>query len=233
MDMCSSASTVSPVVTLDGPAGVGKTTLAKRMADSLQVSYMDTGAMFRCWALKLGAGAEHVDAEELRRQCAAWPFTLVGSGAATSLVCQGKPVRNEVRTEEVGMLAARLATVPVIRELLKEVQQSMGAHIPLVVEGRDMGTVVFPQARFKFFLDASPEVRATRRLRELEQRGQSPQLSDLTDQIRKRDSMDRNRAVAPLRPAADAVLVDTSSLDIDGVLGVMMHHIAVHGGLHR
>lgn len=221
------------VITLDGPAGVGKTTLAKRMADSLNVSYMDTGAMFRCWALKLGAGAELLDEQDLRSRCAAWPFSLAGSGAGTSLLCKGQAVRNEIRTEEVGMLAARLATVPVIRELLKNAQQTMGAHCSLVVEGRDMGTVVFPQARFKFFLDASPEVRAMRRLRELEQRGEKPQLSELTEQIRKRDSMDRNRAVAPLRPAADAVLVDTSTLDIDGVLGVMMHYIAVHGGLHR
>lgn len=220
-----------PVITLDGPAGVGKTTLAKRMADSLNVSYMDTGAMFRCWALKLGAGAEHLPEEDLRQQCAAWPFTLTGSGVGTTLVCAGQPVRHEVRTEAVGMLAARLATVPTIRDLLKEAQQAMGAHIPLVVEGRDMGTVVFPQARFKFFLDASPEVRAMRRLRELEQRGERPELSELTGQIRQRDSLDRNRAVAPLRPAADAVLVDTSTLDIDGVLGVMMHHISVHGGL--
>lgn len=221
-----------PLITLDGPAGVGKTTLAKRMADSLNVSYMDTGAMFRCWALKLGAGAELLPEKDLRQQCAAWPFTLTGSGAGTMLLCAGQPVRHEIRTEAVGMLAARLATVPLIRDLLKEAQQAMGAHIPLVVEGRDMGTVVFPQARFKFFLDASPEVRAMRRLRELEQRGERPQLSELTGQIRQRDSLDRNRAVAPLRPAADALLVDTSSLDIDGVLGLMMHHIAVHGGLH-
>lgn len=220
-----------PVVTIDGPAGVGKTTLAKRMADSLNVSYLDTGAMFRCWALKLGAGAEQLSEDALRERCTAWPFTMIGAGSATTLVCEGKAVRGEVRTEQVGMLAARLATVPVVRTLLKEAQQAIGARIPLVVEGRDMGTVVFPQARFKFFLDATAEVRASRRLRELEQRGERPQLAELTDQIRQRDSLDRNRAVAPLRPAADAVLVDTSHLDIDGVLGVMMHHIAVHGGL--
>lgn len=220
-----------PVVTIDGPAGVGKTTLAKRMADSLQVSYLDTGAMFRCWALKLGAGAEQLDEATLREKCTAWPFTLAGAGSGTTLLCDGQPVRGEVRTEQVGMLAARLATVPVVRELLKQAQQDIGARIPLVVEGRDMGTVVFPQARFKFFLDASPEVRALRRLRELEQRGEKPQLSELTDQIRKRDSLDRNRAMAPLRPAGDAVLVDTSDLAIEAVLGVMMHYIAVHGGL--
>lgn len=220
-----------PVVTIDGPAGVGKTTLAKRMADSLNVSYLDTGAMFRCWALKLGAGADKLDEAILRERCTAWPFTMTGTGSGTTLVCDGQPVRGEVRTEQVGMLAARLATVPVVRDLLKEAQQAIGASTPLVVEGRDMGTVVFPQARFKFFLDATPEVRAMRRLRELEQRGEKPQLSELTDQIRQRDSLDRNRAVAPLRPAADAVLVDTSQLDIEGVLGVMMHHIAVHGGL--
>lgn len=222
-----------PVVTIDGPAGVGKTTLARRMADTLSVSYMDTGAMFRCWALKLGAGAELLDAESLRTRCAQWPFSLHGDGSSTALLCCGQPVRGEIRTEEVGMLAARLATVPIVRELLKEAQQAMGAHIPLVVEGRDMGTVVFPQAQFKFFLDATPEVRAMRRLRELEERGERPELSELTNQIRQRDSLDRNRAVAPLRPAQDAVLVDTSTLDIQGVLGTMLHHINVHGGLRR
>ena len=111
-----------------------------------------------------------------------------------------------------------------------EAQRAMGEATPLVVEGRDMGTVVFPDARFKFFLDASPEVRALRRLRDLAARGVEADLVTLTEQIRQRDSLDRNRAVAPLRPAADAVIVDTSELDIAGVLGVLVHRISVHEG---
>ncbi len=219
-----------PVVTLDGPAGVGKTTLARRVAEGLGLSYLDTGAMFRCMALKLGAGAETLPEEELRTRCAQWTFTLTGLGQQSTLFCNGEAVRGEVRTEAVGMLAARIATVPVVREILRATQRAIGEHSPLVAEGRDMGTVVFPEARFKFFLDAAPEVRAMRRLHDLEARGQSADLASLTEQIRQRDALDRNRAVAPLRPAQDSLIIDTSHLDIEGVLGVMLHHINVHGG---
>ena len=219
-----------PVVTLDGPAGVGKTTLARRVAEGLGLSYLDTGAMFRCMALKLGAGAETLPEDELRTRCAQWTFTLTGRGQQSTLFCNGEAVRGEVRTEAVGMLAARIATVPVVREILRATQRAIGENSPLVAEGRDMGTVVFPEARFKFFLDAAPEVRAMRRLHDLEARGQSADLASLTEQIRQRDALDRNRAVAPLRPAQDSLIIDTSHLDIEGVLGVMLHHINVHGG---
>ncbi|OXS29115.1 MAG: cytidylate kinase [Desulfovibrio sp. MES5] len=219
-----------PVVTLDGPAGVGKTTLARRMAESLGLAYLDTGAMFRCMALKLGPGAEKLPEDELRSRCGQWTFTLSGMGQQSTLFCNGVAVRGEVRTEQVGMLAARIATVPVVRDILRQTQRAIGEMSPLVAEGRDMGTVVFPDARFKFFLDAAPEVRAMRRLRDLEERGETAELTSLTEQIRQRDALDRNRAVAPLRPAADALIVDTSLLDIEGVLGVMLHHINVHGG---
>ena len=218
------------VVTLDGPAGVGKTTLARRMAESLGLAYLDTGAMFRCIALKLGPGAEKLPEEDLRGRCAQWTFTLGGMGQQSTLFCNGVAVRGEVRTEEVGMLAARIATVPAVRDILRQTQRAIGEMSPLVAEGRDMGTVVFPDARFKFFLDAAPEVRAMRRLRDLEERGEAAELTSLTEQIRQRDALDRNRAVAPLRPAPDALIVDTSQLDIEGVLGVMLHHINVHGG---
>lgn len=219
-----------PVVTLDGPAGVGKTTLARRVAEGLGLSYLDTGAMFRCMALKLGAGAETLPEDQLRARCAEWTFTLSGIGQQSTLFCNGVAVRGEVRTEAVGMLAARIATVPAVREVLRTTQRAIGEGSPLVAEGRDMGTVVFPDARFKFFLDAAPEVRALRRLHDLESRGQAADLTTLTDQIRQRDALDRNRAVAPLRPAQDALIVDTSHLDIEGVLGVILHHINVHGG---
>jgi cytidylate kinase len=219
-----------PVVTLDGPAGVGKTTLARRMAESLGLAYLDTGAMFRCLALKLGPGAEALPEEDLRARCAQYAFRLSGTGRGSTLFCNETPVRGEVRTEAVGMLAARIAAVPGGRVARRGPRRRWGAAPPGGAEGRDMGTVVFPDARFKFFLDAAPEVRAVRRLRDLENRGQSADLNSLTDQIRRRDAMDRNRAVAPLRPAQDALLVDTSHLDIEGVLGVMLHHIDVHGG---
>lgn len=214
-----------PVVTLDGPAGVGKTTLARAVAERLGVPYLDTGAMFRCLALKLGPGAEQRDPQVLRSQSAAWLFSLSGKGNTSILCCNAIPIGQEVRTEEVGMLASKLAAVPVVRDVLKEAQRTIANHTALVVEGRDMGTVIFPAARYKFFLDARPEVRALRRLRDLQARGEHPDLAALTAQIRARDIMDRNRAVAPLRPAADAVLVDTSDLDAAGVLERILEHI--------
>ena len=135
------------IVTLDGPAGVGKTTLARNVAEALGIFYMDTGAMFRTLALRLGPGAEQRAAADLREAGRRWVFSLEGQGSRTRLRCNGEPVGDEIRTEEVGMLASRIAAVPVIREILLDAQRSLATAGPLVAEGRDMGTVVFPQAR--------------------------------------------------------------------------------------
>jgi cytidylate kinase len=214
-----------PVVTIDGPAGVGKSTLAALLAEKLRIARLDTGAMFRCLAFRLGPGAEHLTEEELCAHCGKLAFSLAGSGAHTRLLCNGQVVGEEVRSEEVGMLASRIATVPAVRDALKAAQRAMGERVPLLAEGRDMGTVVFPDARFKFFLDATAQVRAGRRLLDLEKRGEIIDLPALTEQIQKRDDMDRNRATAPLRAAANALIVDTSHRDIDSVLGVLLRHI--------
>lgn len=214
-----------PIITLDGPAGVGKSTLAKRLATILGIPYLDTGAMFRTIALRLGPGAETLPEDELRARCNAFRFKLQGGGEGSVLLCNDVPVGCEIRTEEVGRLASRLATSTVVRDYLKEAQRSLGES-GLVAEGRDMGTVVFPTARFKFFLDARPEVRGMRRFEELQAKGEPADLAQITEMIRQRDDMDRNRAVAPLKPAADAVIVDTSDLDIDGVLKVLTDTVA-------
>ena len=214
-----------PIITLDGPAGVGKSTLAKRLATILGIPYLDTGAMFRTIALRLGPGAETLPEDELRARCNAFRVKLQGGGEGSVLLCNDVPVGREIRTEEVGRLASRLATSTVVRDYLKEAQRSLGES-GLVAEGRDMGTVVFPTARFKFFLDARPEVRGMRRFEELQAKGEPADLAQITEMIRQRDDMDRNRAVAPLKPAADAVIVDTSDLDIDGVLKVLTDTVA-------
>ena len=218
------------IVTLDGPAGVGKTTLARQLAQTLGLAWLDTGAMFRCLAMRLGSGAENLPEGALRQACAQWRFSLSGTGADTVLSCNGSAVGNEIRTEEVALLASRIATLPTVRQSLLEAQQEMGRRFPLVAEGRDIGTVVFPAARFKFFLDASPEVRARRRLRDLASRGEQADLQTLAEQIRQRDEQDRNRSVAPLRPAPDALLLDTSEMDIQAVLTRLLAHIRNKGG---
>lgn len=210
------------IVTLDGPAGVGKTTIARLAAQELGWAYLDTGAMFRGVAWMLGPDAPALDESELEKRLAGIEFRLFGQGEASRLECNGHMLGQEIRTEEVGLLASKLAQRPGVRSRLKEQQQALGQRVALVVEGRDMGTVVFPEARHKFFLDAAPEVRARRRFLQLQEAGQPADLEQLTEQIRQRDEQDRNRSIAPLRPAEDARVVDTSALGIEEVLGVVL-----------
>jgi cytidylate kinase len=213
------------IVTLDGPAGAGKSTIARMLAAALGISYLDTGAMFRRVALELRGNAD-IGEHALREICAGLHFTLSAEHGASRLLCNGVPVGDEIRTESAALWASRVAGHPVVREVLQQAQRAAGARSSLVAEGRDMGTVVFPDARCKFFLDASPEVRARRRLKEMEARGEHHTLAALAAGIRERDARDRERALAPLRPADDAVIVDTSELDTEGVLAVLMAHVA-------
>ena len=220
---CSCAAPV--VVTLDGPAGVGKSTLAKRLAAALGVAYLDTGAMFRTIALGLARSNTTLEGEPLHARLGEFVFALQGSGESTKLLCNGTPVGQEIRSEEAGMMAAKVAQISEVREFLKEAQQRLGAGFSLVAEGRDMGTVVFPQARCKLFLDASPEIRAERRYKQLRAMGKPCDLAELAEQIRQRDTEDRTRALAPLKPADDARIIDTSGKNIDVVFAEIMQAV--------
>ena len=231
------------IITLDGPAGVGKSTLAKALARELELPFLDTGAMYRCVAHALGSGALSLDGPALAARLEGMDFDLTGSGDNSLLACNGQTPGNEIRTEQVGALASKFAARPEVRDFLKTAQQRLGGRSSLVAEGRDMGTVVFPQAARKFFLDADPLVRARRRqLQLLEQQGASghgpeaaanraapapgseEELKHIEAQIRERDHQDRNRAIAPLRPAEDAIIVDTSSLSLDEVLAKLLEY---------
>lgn len=213
------------IVTIDGPAGVGKSTMAKRLARELGIPYLDTGAMFRATAWKLGEGSWEWDEAELESAMADFVFTLSGIGEDSILSLNDTLIGDEIRTEEVGMWASNVATLPVVRTFLKTAQQSLGERFSLVAEGRDMGTVIFPDAPHKFFLDATVEERANRRFHQLQRLGKPADLEALKEQIAKRDHQDRNRAVAPLKAADDATTIDTTELNKDQVFEALVKKV--------
>lgn len=210
------------IITIDGPAGVGKTTLARKVAQAMGIAYLDTGAMFRTTALKLGDKAWGLSAAELKSRMSGLSFELAGSGTSSVLLCDGRPVGDEVRTEQVGMWASNMAARPEVRDFQKAAQRAIGERTSLVAEGRDMGTVVFPGASRKFFLDADPAIRAERRAEQLRAMGQDADVLAIEESIRARDHQDRNRAVAPLIPAEDAVVIDTSRMNLEQVFQRIM-----------
>ncbi|MDE5833589.1 MAG: (d)CMP kinase [Desulfovibrio sp.] len=214
------------IVAIDGPAGVGKSTLAKALAEKMRVPFLDTGAMFRILAYTLGEEAARLSEEELRRKKP--EFSLEGYGDATRLLFNGKVIGAEIRSEEIGALASKIAARPEIRAILLEAQRKLGEQTSLVAEGRDTGTVVFPNATRKFFLEARPEVRAGRRLNDPREKRSEATLEEIATMIARRDEQDRTRATAPLRPAEDAIIIDTSDLDIPEVLTLLEDYVRAY-----
>ena len=210
------------IITIDGPAGAGKTSVSRRAAGELGLAYLDTGAMFRALALRLGPDGHLLPEAAIDAALAAMVFSLDGSGADTRLLVDGVPLPEAARTEEVGAMASKLAVLPVVRARLKQAQQALGRTTDLLAEGRDMGTAVFPDAPCKFFLDASPDVRARRRADQLAALGRPADFASILAAIRSRDDQDRNRAEAPLAAAPDARTIDTSALTEDAVVAAIV-----------
>lgn len=213
----------TPVITIDGPAGAGKGTIACRLADKLGWHMLDSGAIYRVAAL--AALRQHLDLQDETTLAAMIPTLQIEFKQGEAWL-DGVIVTGEIRNETCASATSQIAALPAVRAALLELQRHFQQAPGLVADGRDMGTVVFPEASHKFYLTASAEIRAERRLKQLSEQGLSAKLCDLIQDINARDERDANRPVAPLKPADDAVLIDTSSLDQDEVFAAVLHHIA-------
>ena len=222
---------MSFVVTIDGPSAAGKSTVAREVAARLGFLYVDTGALYRALALKLGAGGGSVeDAEGIERMLAATRLDLSGSPAEPHVWLDGEDVSGRIRTPEVSELSSRVAALPAVRRWLVRLQRSLSERGPVVGEGRDLGTVVFPDAAVKIYLDADPLTRARRRAAELEGRGIRVPLEQVLEEIDQRDRRDRTRAHSPLRAAEGAVVIESSRLGPGAVVEEVLRVIRAHPG---
>lgn len=212
-------------IAIDGPAGAGKSTIARRLAQQLGYRYVDTGAIYRTVAYFFDLlDISPKDKDGINRYI---DEVTVGieydEDGVQHMIMNGMDVTEDIRTQEISQKASLISAHPVVREVLLDMQRDVAKKYNVVMDGRDIGTVVLPRATVKIYLTASDEVRAQRRLAELQARGEQADFQKVLKDIQQRDYQDTHRAVAPLRQAKDAVLVDTSELDIDGVLETILN----------
>lgn len=214
------------VITVDGPSGAGKGTLSHALAEKLQFDLLDSGAIYR--VLALAAIEENIaldDEATLSALAQRLNVKFVPENQQISVLLNDKLVNQAIRTESAGMNASKIAVFPKVREALLQRQRAFSTERGLVADGRDMGTIVFPNATIKLFLDASAEERAKRRCKQLQEKGFNANFAEILDEIKKRDFRDRNREVAPLIPAKDALILDSTHLSIDQVIQQALDHI--------
>ena len=210
---------MTDIVAIDGPAGAGKSTAARRLAARLGYAFLDTGAMYRAATWRaMNAGVDLDDAAATAESTRAMRLELIEREHGLQVLVDGNDVSEAIRSPEVTRLIYKLDENAAVREHLVALQRAFGAKRPTVAEGRDMGTVVFPNARCKVFLDASLEERAGRRAKEMRAKGIEVDMNALIEEVRVRDEKTRTRAVAPLRRADDAVLLDTTNMALDEVV---------------
>ena len=217
------------IVTIDGPSGGGKSTVSRTLAAQLHFTYLDTGAMYRAVAYQCREkGVDLANSEQLAALLQTIQIELLPPAAGEDdvrVLVDGKEVGALLRTQEMGLLASQVSALPLVRKTLTRLQQKIGESGQIVAEGRDTGTVVFPQAAWKFFLDASPEIRAHRRAEQLRGKGEAVDEQQLLAQIVKRDKDDRERTIAPLKAAPDALTIDSTGLPVEEVVRLMHEKI--------
>lgn len=211
------------VIAIDGPSGAGKSTAARLLAKRLGYIYIDTGAMYRAigWKTKQ-EGIDPADDKKLSDLCARSVVTIKKDNSDPRFYVDGIDVTSEIRTPEMGMMASAVSKSPAVRARLLTLQRDLGKGGGVVMDGRDIGTVVFPDADVKFFLDASAAERGKRRYLELKAKGMDVDLGQITREIEERDQQDRGREIAPLKKADDALLVDSTALNIDETIEQMV-----------
>lgn len=217
------------LITIDGPAGAGKSTTARALASRLGYTYLDTGALYRAvaWVVRQ-TGTDCADADAMESLLSSIDLRVSLEGGATRIFVNHEDVTPHLRSPDMSRLASTVAALPHVRRRLLPIQRDYRRAGGVVAEGRDMGTNVFPDADVKFFLEADLETRAARRYQELARAGHAGTPRDIRREIQERDTHDRSRKPAPLKPAADAVVIDSSSLTVDQVVENMMEWIPGH-----
>jgi len=214
------------IITIDGPAGAGKSTVGRMLARRLHYLYLDTGAMYRAVALR--ANQQKIDPGDevaLERLCRNLEISFAKDDEEQRVICQGEDVTERIREPEIGWMASTVSMKRPVREAMVRLQRQIGGKGRIVAEGRDTGTVVFPQAEYKFFLNAQPGERARRRHRELTSKGLSVDIAEVEREMKERDDQDSFRELAPLHPAADAQFLDSTELTPEEVVERMLKFI--------
>ena len=214
------------IIAIDGPSGAGKSTVAKLLAKRMRYTYIDTGAMYRAVALKAREkGVRAEDESALTRLASSLQITFVGGDAESRVLCNGEDITEMIRSPEISLLASEISTKASVREILVGMQRKMGKGGGVVLEGRDIGTVVFPNAEVKFYLDADPKERARRRFEELAGKGIPVGYQETLEEVMQRDRNDTSRSFSPLRKAQDAIVIDSTHLSAEEVVEKMERRI--------
>lgn len=219
-------STTPPVIAIDGPSGAGKGTLCTVLAKKMNFQLLDSGAIYRVLALAAIRHQVDLDAEDALASLASDLNVSFSVGEdLVNVILDGVDVSRQLRLEQTGTVASKIAAFPKVRDALLRRQRAFATGNGLIADGRDMGTVVFPEAEVKIFLDASAEQRAKRRVLQLEAKGAAADYAQIFAEIADRDFRDRNRAVAPLKPANDALIIDSTKLTVDEVITIALQYI--------